>query len=109
MPAWLPGVEWALSWAAADTCKHPGHALTNKPSYCCALLPIMCCCYSFSSFCFSLGFHSAFHSAALLCSCRYDAGDNVKFNFPMAWSAHVLAWSIVDFADVGADRATPAE
>lgn len=31
---------------------------------------------------------------------RYDAGDNVKFNFPMAWSAHVMAWSIVDFADV---------
>ena len=30
----------------------------------------------------------------------YDAGDNVKFNFPMAWSAHVIAWSIVDFADV---------
>lgn len=30
----------------------------------------------------------------------YDAGDNVKFNFPMAWSAHVVAWSIVDFADV---------
>lgn len=35
---------------------------------------------------------------------RYDAGDNVKFNFPMAWSAHVLAWSIVDFADVSLDR-----
>jgi hypothetical protein len=28
---------------------------------------------------------------------RYDAGDNVKFNLPMAWSAGVLAWSIVDF------------
>jgi hypothetical protein len=51
--------------------------------------------------------------AAVLCSwllllvllSRYDAGDNVKFNFPMAWSAHVLTWSIVDFADVSADRA----
>ena len=30
----------------------------------------------------------------------YDAGDNVKFNLPMAWSAGVLAWSIVDFAKV---------
>lgn len=28
---------------------------------------------------------------------RYDAGDNVKFNLPMAWSAGVLAWSVVDF------------
>lgn len=27
----------------------------------------------------------------------YDAGDNVKFNLPMAWSAGVLAWSLVDF------------
>jgi hypothetical protein len=24
----------------------------------------------------------------------------VKFNLPMAWSAHVLGWSLVDFADV---------
>jgi hypothetical protein len=30
-------------------------------------------------------------------TCRYDAGDNVKFNLPMAWSAGVLAWSLVDF------------
>eukprot|EP00879_Flechtneria_rotunda_P008972 GHRR01009394.1.p1 GENE.GHRR01009394.1~~GHRR01009394.1.p1 ORF type:complete len:572 (+),score=160.50 GHRR01009394.1:1204-2919(+) len=29
----------------------------------------------------------------------YDAGDNVKFNLPMAWSAGVLAWSMVDFAE----------
>lgn len=36
--------------------------------------------------------------AAVLLSCRrYDAGDNVKFNLPMAWSAGVLAWSLVDF------------
>jgi len=27
----------------------------------------------------------------------YDAGDNVKFNLPMAWSAAVLAWSVVEF------------
>lgn len=33
----------------------------------------------------------------------YDAGDNVKFNLPMAWSAGVLAWSIVDFAKVRRD------
>lgn len=31
----------------------------------------------------------------------YDAGDNVKFNLPMAWSAGVLAWSLVDFEQVG--------
>jgi endoglucanase len=30
----------------------------------------------------------------------YDAGDNVKFNLPMAWSAGVLAWSIVEFKQV---------
>eukprot|EP00775_Hariotina_reticulata_P001323 gene1323-1667_t len=27
----------------------------------------------------------------------YDAGDNVKFNLPMAWSAAVLAWSVLEF------------
>lgn len=31
----------------------------------------------------------------------YDAGDNVKFNLPMAWSAGVLAWSLVEFEQVG--------
>ena len=31
------------------------------------------------------------------CNNRYDAGDNVKFNLPMAWSAAVLAWSVVEF------------
>lgn len=30
----------------------------------------------------------------------YDAGDNVKFNLPMAWSAAVLAWSVVEFEKV---------
>lgn len=28
----------------------------------------------------------------------YDAGDHVKFNFPMAFSATMLAWGAVDFA-----------
>ncbi|KAJ0981291.1 hypothetical protein J5N97_009546 [Dioscorea zingiberensis] len=27
----------------------------------------------------------------------YDAGDNVKFGFPMAFTATLLAWSIIDF------------
>jgi hypothetical protein len=30
----------------------------------------------------------------------YDAGDNVKFNLPMAWSAGVLAWSVAEFPQV---------
>lgn len=27
----------------------------------------------------------------------YDAGDNVKFHFPMAFTATMLAWSSIDF------------
>ncbi|KAG4207304.1 hypothetical protein ERO13_A03G057900v2 [Gossypium hirsutum] len=27
----------------------------------------------------------------------YDAGDNVKFNFPMAFSTTMLAWSVIEF------------
>ena len=27
----------------------------------------------------------------------YDAGDNVKFGFPMAFSMTMLAWSVVEF------------
>src|SRR5690348_3068332 len=27
----------------------------------------------------------------------YDAGDNVKFNFPMAFSATALAWGAIEF------------
>jgi len=27
----------------------------------------------------------------------YDAGDNVKFNFPMAFTTTMLAWSVVEF------------
>ncbi|PRQ59837.1 putative cellulase [Rosa chinensis] len=34
----------------------------------------------------------------------YDAGDNVKFNFPMAFSTTMLAWSVLEFGkDMGAD------
>jgi len=34
----------------------------------------------------------------------YDAGDNVKFNFPMAYSTTMLAWSVIEFGKfMGAD------
>ncbi|KAG7165866.1 Endoglucanase E-4-like 17, partial [Homarus americanus] len=29
----------------------------------------------------------------------YDAGDHVKFGFPMAYTATVLAWGLIDFAE----------
>lgn len=29
----------------------------------------------------------------------YDAGDNVKFNFPMAFTTTMLAWSVVEFGE----------
>nr|KAG5691513.1 hypothetical protein BaRGS_017726 [Batillaria attramentaria] len=29
----------------------------------------------------------------------YDAGDNVKFNFPMAWSTTVLCWGLLEFKE----------
>ncbi|ONK58822.1 uncharacterized protein A4U43_C08F100 [Asparagus officinalis] len=29
----------------------------------------------------------------------YDAGDNVKFGFPMAFTATMLSWSIIEFGD----------
>ena len=29
----------------------------------------------------------------------FDAGDNVKFNLPLAWSVGVLAWSVFEFKD----------
>lgn len=29
----------------------------------------------------------------------YDAGDNVKFGFPMAFSMALLSWSAVEFGD----------
>ncbi|XP_044487952.1 endoglucanase 24-like [Mangifera indica] len=30
----------------------------------------------------------------------YDAGDNVKFNFPMAFTTTLLSWSIIEFGDL---------
>lgn len=30
----------------------------------------------------------------------YDAGDNVKFNFPMAFTTTLLAWSVVEFGEL---------
>ncbi|KAK4572040.1 hypothetical protein RGQ29_030449 [Quercus rubra] len=34
----------------------------------------------------------------------YDAGDNVKFNFPMAFSTTTLAWSVLEFGNfMGSD------
>ncbi|WCJ40899.1 glycosyl hydrolase 9B18 [Euphorbia peplus] len=30
----------------------------------------------------------------------YDAGDNVKFGFPMAFSTTMLAWSVIEFGDI---------
>lgn len=29
----------------------------------------------------------------------YDAGDHMKFGFPMAFTATVLAWSILEYGD----------
>ncbi|PNX75185.1 endoglucanase 8-like protein, partial [Trifolium pratense] len=29
----------------------------------------------------------------------YDAGDNVKFHFPMAFTTTMLAWSVIEFGD----------
>ena len=29
----------------------------------------------------------------------YDAGDNVKFNLPMAFTTTVLSWDVVEFGD----------
>lgn len=30
----------------------------------------------------------------------YDAGDNVKFNFPMAFTTTLLSWSVIEFGDL---------
>lgn len=30
----------------------------------------------------------------------YDAGDNVKFNFPMAFTMSMLGWSVLEFGDL---------
>ncbi|KAI3446176.1 hypothetical protein Pfo_002841 [Paulownia fortunei] len=37
--------------------------------------------------------------AADLTGGYYDAGDNVKFNFPMAFTTTMLAWSVVEFGE----------
>ena len=29
----------------------------------------------------------------------YDAGDNIKFHFPMAFSMTLLSWSVVEYSD----------
>ncbi|XP_057850197.1 endoglucanase 24 [Cryptomeria japonica] len=34
----------------------------------------------------------------------YDAGDNVKFGFPMAFTTTMLAWSVVEFGDSMGDE-----
>ena len=38
-----------------------------------------------------------FCNSLLIYPFRYDAGDHVKFNFPMAYSTTVLAWGIISF------------
>ncbi|XP_053631602.2 endoglucanase A [Cherax quadricarinatus] len=38
----------------------------------------------------------------------YDAGDHVKFGFPMAYTATVLAWGLIDFAE-GYEKAGQTE
>ena len=30
----------------------------------------------------------------------YDAGDNVKFGFPMAFTTTMLSWSVIEFGDM---------
>ncbi|KAF5779493.1 putative cellulase [Helianthus annuus] len=45
--------------------------------------------------------HSALHDGASagvdLTGGYYDAGDNIKFGFPMAFTTTMLAWSVIDF------------
>ncbi|KAI3731558.1 hypothetical protein L1987_62747 [Smallanthus sonchifolius] len=45
--------------------------------------------------------HSALHDGASagvdLRGGYYDAGDNIKFGFPMAFTTTMLAWSVIDF------------
>lgn len=43
------------------------------------------------------GLRDGFEIGVDLVGGYYDAGDNVKFNFPMAWSTTMLAWSVSEF------------
>lgn len=45
------------------------------------------------------GLQDGFQIGVDLVGGYYDAGDNVKFNFPMAFSTTMLAWSVLDFGD----------
>ncbi|GFP85935.1 endoglucanase 24 [Phtheirospermum japonicum] len=45
------------------------------------------------------GLGDGWTAAADLTGGYYDAGDNVKFNFPMAFTTTMLAWSVVEFGD----------
>ena len=33
----------------------------------------------------------------------FEAGDHVKFGFPMAWSATTLAWGVIEFKEAYVD------
>ncbi|KAG9129042.1 hypothetical protein Leryth_016873 [Lithospermum erythrorhizon] len=44
------------------------------------------------------GLNDGFTAHVDLVGGYYDAGDNVKFNFPMAYTTTLLAWSVLDYA-----------
>lgn len=39
----------------------------------------------------------------------YDAGDNVKFGLPMAFTTTMLAWSVIEFGDSMHDQLSNAK
>ena len=39
----------------------------------------------------------------------YDAGDNVKFGFPMAFTTTMLSWSVLEFGEYMGDDRNHAE
>ncbi|PON41980.1 Glycoside hydrolase [Parasponia andersonii] len=43
------------------------------------------------------GLHDGAYAGVDLTGGYYDAGDNVKFGFPMAFTTTLLSWSIIDF------------
>lgn len=45
------------------------------------------------------GLSDGWHFNVDLTGGYYDAGDNVKFGFPMAFTATMLAWSVIEFGD----------